>query len=122
LHESLVQTTPSSQLGAWPGTHSPVPESHVSTPLQALPSSQSVSRLQQLAIGVNVQPPVGSQPSSVQASPSAERDALRRRRTAYPPRDPDAFPQPCPEMRPHGLVVAAAALLAFMTAAVARRL
>ena len=96
-HESLVQTTPSSQLGAVPGTQLPVAESQVAMPLQTFPSSQScatwwhvcvpvsqvssvhrspssqsASRLQQLAISVNVQPVVASQPSSVQASPSEQ--------------------------------------------------
>jgi len=95
---SAVQTTLSSQLGAAPLTHRPVLDSQVSTPLQNWPSSQvtttwshtwcpvsqvsvvhasrssqSASVLQHPAIGSKVHDPVvGSQPSTVQASPSTQ--------------------------------------------------
>ena len=39
---SLVQKTPSSQLGGEPGAHVPVSERHVSTPLHGLPSSHAI--------------------------------------------------------------------------------
>jgi hypothetical protein len=64
LQASSVQTSPSSQLGAVPPTHTP-PE-HVSPVVQALPSSQGAVLL------VCVQPVAGLQASSVQTLPSSQ--------------------------------------------------
>src|SRR5438034_1343300 len=90
LQASLVQTTPSSQLGGSPFTQRPVFGSHVSGPLQKTPSSQTtgcpmqlpplqVSSVVQLlsssqgaVLGLLTQLPVSrSQLSSVQTLPSS---------------------------------------------------
>ncbi len=91
LQASLVQTTPSSQLGGSPFTQRPVFGSHVSGPLQKTPSSQTtgcpmqlpplqVSSVVQLlsssqgaVLGLLTQLPVSrSQLSSVQTLPSSQ--------------------------------------------------
>ena len=41
-HMSVVQALPSLQLGVWPATHWPFAGLQVSTPLQALPSVQTI--------------------------------------------------------------------------------
>src|SRR6266852_5356807 len=64
LHESSVQTLPSSQLGAGPPMQ--VPPLQVSLVVQALPS------LQGLVLLVCTQPVAGSQLSSVQTLPSSQ--------------------------------------------------
>jgi hypothetical protein len=71
-HESVVQRSPSLQLTGVPLWHSPVAASHVSTPLQALPSLQSASVLQQPAIDWCWQPSDASQLSVVHVIPSSQ--------------------------------------------------
>jgi hypothetical protein len=61
---SVVQTLPSSQLGAAPPTHAP--PAHVSLVVHALPS------LQGSVLFVNTHPPVGLQVSVVQTLPSLQ--------------------------------------------------
>jgi len=99
LHESVVHTLPSSQLGAMPGVHTPAWQ--VSAPLHALPSEHDVplatagfwhapplhtsavhtfpsaqspltTQVRHPAIGVCVQPSAMSQASMVQAFPSLQ--------------------------------------------------
>jgi hypothetical protein len=65
LHESIVQTLPSSQFGGAPPTH--VPFEQVSLPLQALPSLQLVPTGTGVCTGA---PVVKSHESAVQALPS----------------------------------------------------
>src|SRR5206468_2899714 len=79
--ESAVHTIPSSQVGAVPGTHVPSSGLQVSGPVQASPSSQSASVVQQPAIGAFTQPPVlllavGSQLSAVQTTASSQVGAV----------------------------------------------
>src|SRR2546428_2828870 len=76
-HVLTVQASPSSQTTDVPGRQFPVATSQVSTPLQALPSSQKASVEQQVGIDVFRQPPapslaVGSQLSAVQTTPSSQ--------------------------------------------------
>src|SRR5438128_1649449 len=64
LQPSVVQTLPSSQLGAAPPTHVP--------PLQVSPVVQAFPSLQGLVLLVCVQPVAGLQPSVVQTLPSSQ--------------------------------------------------
>ena len=64
LQASSVQTLPSSQLGAAPGTQEP--------PLQASPTVQALPSLQGAVLFTCVQPVAGLQASSVQTLPSSQ--------------------------------------------------
>ena len=64
LHESFVQTSPSSQSGGAPPTHAPAEQ--VSPVVQASPSSQDA------VLSTCMQPVAGSQESSVQTFPSLQ--------------------------------------------------
>jgi hypothetical protein len=93
LQPSVVQTLPSSQLGAAPPTQ--VPPEHVSLVVQALPSLHGAVLL------VCVQPVIGLHASSVQTLPSSQFGAAPPTQT--PPAQVSPVVQALPSL--HGAVL-----------------
>jgi hypothetical protein len=93
LHESSVQTLPSSQFGGTPPTQAP--PAHVSPVVQALPSSHGA------VLFTCVQPVAGLHESSVQTLPSSQFGAAPP--THVPPEHVSLVVQPLPSV--HGAVL-----------------